>query len=147
MIFNFFRFVFCLQFLNYFFFLICFLSILHFEHLLRKEHENIFRNMFKKSILNHWFYEISRLSADSGIVCVHLFAHNDNGLCVLDVYIFKSSLYVQAIGGWCSFHIRFLSSLLTIWVLMSHSWFNVRRFFSALFYLYLQHPYVSLCCG
>lgn len=54
------------------------------------------------------FFAIFRSCADTGLVRLHLFAHYDNGLCLLNVHVLESTLHVQAVGCWCSFYIRFV---------------------------------------
>lgn len=49
----------------------------------------------------------SRSLTDTGIICMHVFTNHDDGIRLLHVYIFKSALHVQTLGGWRSFYIRY----------------------------------------
>lgn len=78
-------------------------------------------------------FGICRSLADTGVICQHLFTYYDNGFCLLHVYIFESTLYVQAIGSRCSLYIRFWHSLsyqlhFTNWCLTIFNYFTHKLF-------------------
>lgn len=62
---------------------------------------SLFFSVFSRNIL------CSRSLTDTGVICVHVFTNYDDGIRLLHVYIFKSTIHVQTFGGWRSFYIRF----------------------------------------
>lgn len=65
----------------------------------------IYKTIPVSSRFHNFLY--SRSLTDTGIICMHVFTNHDDGIRLLHVYIFKSTLHVQTFGGWRSFYIRY----------------------------------------